>query len=74
VTGLRSSRTAKRASINRSTEGSECHDGSGGGRDAPLFLGNIVSRRLKYQWLILALFGFSGMAVIVVLSVVYSNK
>ena len=74
VTGPRSSRTAKRASINRSTEGSECHEGTGGARNAPLFLGNIVSRRFKYRWLILALFGFSGMAVIVALSVVYSNK
>jgi len=72
VTVPRSSR--RRPSVNRSTEGSECPDGAGGGRDAPLFLGNIVSRRFKYRWLILALFGFSGMAVIVALSVVYSNK
>ena len=48
--------------------------GGGGGRDAPLFLGSIVTRRFKYRWLVLALIGFSGMAVIVALSVVYSNK
>jgi len=47
---------------------------SGAARDAPLFLGSIVSRRFKYSWLVLALFGFSGMAVIVALSVIYSNK
>ena len=69
-----SSRAAKRASINRSTDGSEQRDGADGARDAPLFLGHIVGRRFKYRWLILALFGFSGMAVIVALSVVYSNK
>jgi hypothetical protein len=40
----------------------------------PLFLSSVVSRRFKYRWLILALFGFSGMSVIVVLSVIYSNK
>lgn len=45
-----------------------------GGAGRPLFLSSVVSRRFKYRWLILALFGFSGMTVIVVLSVIYSNK
>jgi len=75
VTGPRSSQQAKRSSVARSTDGSEIQEASGGaGRDAPLFLASIVTRRFKYSWLILALIGFSGMAVIVALSVVYSNK
>jgi len=78
MTGPRSSQLGKRSSLVRSTDGSETQDvsagGGGGARDAPLFLGSIVTRRFKYSWLILALFGFSGMAVIVALSVIYSNK
>jgi len=65
----------RRSSLVRSTDGSETQEASGtGARDAPLFLGSIVTRRFKYSWLILALFGFSGMAVIVALSVIYSNQ
>lgn len=74
VTGPRSSQQGKRSSLVRSTDGSETQEVSGAARDAPLFLGSIVSRRFKYSWLVLALFGFSGMAVIVALSVIYSNK
>ena len=40
----------------------------------PIFLRNVVNRRFKYRWLILAASGFTCMTVITVVSVVYSNR
>lgn len=40
----------------------------------PIFLRNVVTRRYKYRWLAVAIFAVTCMTVIVVLSVVYSNK
>jgi len=74
-TGARDAPLFLAVSTDGRTDGSEAQEASGtGARDAPLFLGSIVTRRFKYSWLILALFGFSGMAVIVALSVIYSNQ
>ena len=74
----------RRGSVNPGSAGADgldtpCADSdavgaSSGGARRPLFLSSVVSRRFKYRWLILALFGFSGMTLIVVLSVIYSNK
>jgi len=47
---------------------------SGGGRGQPLFLGHVVTRRFKYRWLVLAVSAFTSMAIIVIVSVVYSNR
>lgn len=41
---------------------------------APLFLRNVVGRQFKYRWLALALSAFTCMAIIVSVSVIYSNK
>ena len=40
----------------------------------PIFLSHVVSRNFPYRWLILAISAFSCMAIIVVVSVVYSNQ
>jgi len=40
----------------------------------PIFLSHVVSRKFPYRWLILAISAFSCMAIIVVVSVVYSNR
>ncbi|ESN91543.1 hypothetical protein HELRODRAFT_165596 [Helobdella robusta] len=39
-----------------------------------IFLGNVVTRQFKYRWLALAISAFTCMAVIVTVSVVYSNR
>lgn len=41
---------------------------------APLFLRHVVGGQFKYRWVILALSAFTCMTIIVVLSVVYSNR
>jgi len=43
-------------------------------RPGPIFLRSVVTRQFKYRWLVLALSVFFCMAVIVALSVVYSNR
>jgi hypothetical protein len=40
----------------------------------PIFLRHVVTRRFQYRWLILALSAISCMAVVVVVSVIYSNR
>jgi len=40
----------------------------------PIFLRHVVNRRFPYRWLILALSAISCMTIIVVVSVVYSNR
>ena len=40
----------------------------------PIFLSHVVSRKFPYRWLILAVSAFSCMAIIVVVSIVYSNR
>ena len=40
----------------------------------PIFLSHVVSRKFPYRWLILAISAFSCMTIIVVVSVVYSNR
>jgi len=40
----------------------------------PIFLRNVVTRRYKYRWLAVAIFAVTCMTIIVVLSVVYSNR
>ena len=78
---IKSVRRASNMSVNRA--------GTTGGRKAsttqvdasegsvhpgPIFLSHVVSRRFPYRWLILAISAFSCMAIIVVVSVVYSNR
>jgi len=48
--------------------------GAEGGRRQPLFLGHVVTRRFKYRWLVMGLSAFTCMAIIVIVSVVYSNR
>jgi len=43
-------------------------------RPGPIFLRSVVTRQFKYRWLVLAITVFFCMAVIVALSVVYSNR
>lgn len=43
-------------------------------RPGPIFLRSVVTRQFKYRWLVLAVTVFFCMAVIVALSVVYSNR
>jgi len=43
-------------------------------RPGPIFLRSVVTRQFKYRWLVLAISVFFCMAVIVALSVVYSNR
>jgi len=40
----------------------------------PIFLRHVVNRRFPYRWLILAISAFTCMTIIVVVSVVYSNR
>lgn len=40
----------------------------------PIFLSHVVSRKFPYRWLVLGISAFSCMAIIVVVSVVYSNR
>ena len=40
----------------------------------PIFLSHVVSRKFTYRWLILGISAFSCMAIIVIVSVVYSNR
>ena len=40
----------------------------------PLFLRNVVGQQFKYRWLVLAISAFTCMTIIVVVSVVYSNR
>jgi len=49
-------------------------DGDDDHRPGPIFLRSVVTRQFKYRWLILAISVFFCMAVIVALSVVYSNR
>lgn len=40
----------------------------------PLFLRHVVGGNFKYRWLVLGLSAFTSMTIIVVVSVVYSNR
>ena len=53
---------------------SEKVDSSDQDARSPLFLRHVVGGQFKYRWVILALSAFTCMTVIVVLSVVYSNR
>lgn len=44
------------------------------GQSSPLFLRSVVSGQFKHRWLVIGIFAISCMAIIVIVSVVYSNK
>jgi len=68
-------KNARCSSALQSESGGETSDKASaeGGRQ-PLFLGHVVTRRFKYRWLVLGVSAFTCMAIIVIVSVVYSNR
>ena len=80
----KSVRRASNLSVNRAgaTAGGPAGRKSSATQDAseesvhpgPIFLSHVVSRKFTYRWLILGISAFSCMAIIVIVSVVYSNR
>jgi len=70
-----SGRNAYRSAL-PSESGGEASDKPAAGEEGrqPLFLGHVVTRRFKYRWLVLGVSAFTCMAIIVIVSVVYSNR
>ena len=60
--------------MGRGGRGRRSGDDDDDSRPGPIFLRSVVTRQFKYRWLVLAISVFFSMAVIVALSVVYSNR
>ena len=72
--GKNARRTSALLSESGGADTSADKSGEGGGGRQPLFLGHVVTRRFKYRWLVLGVSAFTCMAIIVIVSVVYSNR
>lgn len=66
-------RAIKRGSVVSTSSRRNGHDKSRA-RNGPIFLRSVVNRQFKYRWLVLAVSAISCMSIIVVVSVVYSNR
>jgi len=69
-----SGKGVRRSSTQNDSTAGETLDKAAEGTRQPLFLGHVVSRRFKYRWLVLGVSAFTCMAIIVIVSVVYSNR
>ena len=71
---VRSIKRGSVASARSHGRGSVPAEENQGGRTGPIFLRSVVNRQFKYRWVVLGLSAISSMTIIVIVSVVYSNR